>query len=167
MAGRGKGATRARRRVKQPGSGADTKLTPKVQAKILSELRAGNFRETAAAAAGVSSRTLRNWLRAAAEGKDPVYVDFARKLELAEAVGETKDVRRLAAAGGEDWRSVAWRLERRHPKRWGHRLNITLTEELEKLLKIAEQVLEEESFGRLLQAIDSQAEKVEDDETVP
>ncbi len=158
MAGRGKGATRARRRVKQPGPGADTKLTPEVQEKICLQLRLGNFRETAAASAGVSSRTLRNWLKAAAEGKDPVYVKFARELELAEAAGETRDVAKMAKAGGEDWRSIAWRLERRYPKRWGQQLNITITEELDKLLRIAERTLDDDSFGKLLAAITSASE---------
>jgi len=158
VAGRGKGATRARRRIKHPGPGADTKLTPEVQEKILLQLRLGNFRETAAAAAGVTSRTLRNWLKAAALGKDKVYVEFAKGLEIAEAAGESRDVARLAKAGGDDWRSIAWRLERRYPKRWGQQLNITLTEELEKLLKVAERVLDDDSFGKLLGAIASASE---------
>lgn len=157
--GKGKGATRARRRIKQPGPGPDTKLTPEVQEAICLSLRLGNFRETAAAQAGVSSRTLRNWLRAAAEGKDPVYVAFAQALDLAEATGETRDVAKMRQAGGEDWRSIAWRLERRFPKRWGARLNVTLTEELEKLVRIAERVLDDASFGKLLEAIASEQER--------
>lgn len=164
MAGKGKGPTRARRRIKAHGPGADTKLTPEVRTKILESLRRGNFRETAAAAAGVSSRTLRNWLRAAAAGVDPVYVSFARELELAEAIGETKDVAKLARAGGEDWRSIAWRLERRYPKRWGQRLNITINEELEKLLRAAEGVLDDAAFGQLLQALAEADSGTEDPE---
>lgn len=158
MAGKGKGATRARRRIKAPGRGPDTKLTPEVQEAICLQLRLGNFRETAAAAAGVSSRTLRNWIKAAAAGKDPVYVRFAKAMEEAEAIGETRDVAKMAKAGGEDWRSIAWRLERRFPKRWGQRLNISLTEEMEKLIRVAERVLDDDNFGKLLEAVVAERE---------
>ncbi len=158
MAGRGKGVQRARRRIKQPGRGPDTKLTPEIQEQICLSLRLGNFRETAAAAAGVSSRTLRNWLRLAAANKDPVYVKFAKALELAEALGETRDVAKMAKAGGEDWRSIAWRLERRFSKRWGQHINISLTEEIDKMLRLAEKVLDDDAFGKLLEAITTATE---------
>ena len=103
-----------RRRVGRP-----TSLTPEVSQVIADAMRAGNYLETAAALAGISVSTLRNWLRAGRRGESPELADFARAITQARAIAEVRDLERI----GRDpsWQAAAWRLERRHPKRWGRR----------------------------------------------
>lgn len=94
---------------------------------IVESVREGNFRETAAAKAGVSSVTLRNWERAGARGKEP-YVQFATDLDQAEAEAESTMLSSLKAAGLADWRALAWVLERRGAKRgWAPKNQIELS----------------------------------------
>lgn len=96
--------------------GRPTKLTPEIHKRIVLLVRRGNFRETAAAAAGVDSKTFRNWLRMGARGRDP-YKKFSEDVDQAEADAEAKDIAKLKAS--KDWKATAWRLERRHQDRWG------------------------------------------------
>ena len=112
-------------------AGHPPKLTPKIQERICSLVRAGNFRETACAAAGIASRTLRVWLRKAREAEvkaekgerltpaDTRHLEFGEALERAEAECEARDIMLIGAAAKEDWKAAAWRVERRGAKRWG------------------------------------------------
>ena len=93
------------------------KLTPEVTERITRLIRLGNCRETAAAAAGISSRTLRNWCMWGADGREP-YTEFCDALEAAEAEIEKNVVIAVIAAAKKDWKAAAWWLERRHPNRW-------------------------------------------------
>jgi len=100
--------------------GRKSKLTPEMQAKIVSYLQGGTYIETAAAAAGIGKRTLFRWLKNATEkGCDPKYKAFADAVEKAQAAANLRDVTLISHAAKKDWRAAAWRLERRHPKRWG------------------------------------------------
>lgn len=94
-----------------------TKLTPEIADQIARLIRLGNTRETAAAGAGISSRTLRNWMMWGAEGREP-YATFCDALEVAEAEIEKNVVAAILVAARKDWKAGAWWLERRHPGRW-------------------------------------------------
>jgi transposase-like protein len=95
-----------------------TKLTPEVHQRIVQYVRAGNFRITAAAAAGISPVTLRDWLRRGARGEAP-FDSFREDVDAAEAQAEARLVTLVAKAAEHDWRAAAWHLERRVHKRWG------------------------------------------------
>lgn len=95
-----------------PG-GRPSKLTPEIAKRIIDLVRAGNFAEAAAGAAGITRQTLHNWLRRGAEEGEGPFFDFAQELEIAAGEAEAKDVLSLVKAGGKDWRAIAWRLERR------------------------------------------------------
>ena len=97
-----------------------TKLTPEVHEKIVRFVRAGNFRETACAAAGITSRSLRGWLSLGAKGIEP-YAQLVADMDQAEAEAEARDIARVTKAGDEDWRAIAWRLERKSHDRWARR----------------------------------------------
>lgn len=97
-----------------------SKLTPEVHEKIVRLIRAGNYRETACAAAGIWARTMRTWLRLGSEGLEP-YAQFAADIAQAEAEAEARDVALIAKAGTEDWKAAAWRLERKVHDRWARR----------------------------------------------
>lgn len=105
--------------------------SPHIRAALLDAMRQGHFPETAAALAGCSVSSLRNWIRRGAtadrrleEGLqvDPgewVFLEFFRDASKAQAEAEARDLDRLDALADQDWRAVAWKLERRHPDRWG------------------------------------------------
>jgi len=83
-------------------------LDDKLEAKILTLARAGNFRQTIANAVGISRETLYAWCRTNPE--------FAGKLLAAEAESEQRAVAKMLRSKDPKW-ALAW-LERRHPKRW-------------------------------------------------
>jgi len=128
-----------------------TKLTPETHAKIVGLLRHGNYLETAAAAAGISSRSIRNWIKKGAKGEEP-YATFAADVEQAIAEGEALDVVKMAqlARGTKehapDMRALSWRLERRHRERWGAKLTI-VTEAREQAVG--------EVLGRIREIVDA------------
>jgi len=103
-----------RRRVGRPSS-----LSPAVAATIIEAMRAGNFLETAASLAGVGVSTVRNWIRAGHRGTKQALAEFARDIAQARAEAEIADLNHIR--NDPSWQAAAWRLERRHPKRWGRR----------------------------------------------
>jgi hypothetical protein len=131
---------------------AKPKLTPAVRARICNYVRAGSYFETAAAAAGVSGRALRYWLRAAAEARENDeknrYTDFAEALELAQAQAEVREVGIITRAGAKDWKAAAWLLERRHSRRWAesprHESDESRPEEIRLVRYVAKKTGEDE-----------------------
>lgn len=91
------------------GRGRPSKATGDVKALIVEMLRAGNWRETACKAAGITSNTLRNWLEADEE--------FRAAVDKAEAEDEANRVAHIAAE--KEWKAQGWLLEKRYPQRWG------------------------------------------------
>lgn len=118
--------------------GRPTKLTPELQNRIATLIRAGNYVETAAASAGVSKNTIYDWLRRGAREKQRIaknprlriikkeapFVEFSDVIEKAQADSESRDVALIAKAAEEQWQAAAWRLERKFPDRWGRKLDV-------------------------------------------
>ena len=103
-------------------TGRPTKLTPTVIEKICDALRGGNYRETAAAYAGVGRSTFNDWMQRGHDAKSGIYRDLVDAVEKALADSEARNiamVEKAAAAG--DWKAAAWYLERMFPGRWGRR----------------------------------------------
>jgi hypothetical protein len=105
---------------KHPG-GRPTKLTRKIIDDFIIALRAGNYLETAAAYVGVSKQTLFNWLRRGARGQEKICVEFLDSVKKAQAESEIRDIATIVAASKTTWQAAAWRLERKHPGRWGRK----------------------------------------------
>ena len=101
--------------------GRPTKLTPEVQTVIVNAILAGNYMDVAAASAGVSKTTLMLWLRNGARAEGGIQKEFSHACEKALAEAEVRDVAMIARAGMTEWQAIAWRLERRHPDRWGRK----------------------------------------------
>lgn len=109
--------------------GRPTELTAPVQATICDALRRGCYYETAAALAGISVRTLRNWLRAGARAVEDesngrvIDTQAARGVPCCMWTGGGRDgTRRPRGRHGEkEWTAHAWRLERRWPEKYGRR----------------------------------------------
>lgn len=125
---------------------APSKLTPETHRRLLLSLKHGNFRETAAADAGIDARTLRSWMKQAAEIADRVLdengelppdaeltdheravMSLASDVQAAEAEMQTRALLKINKAADTDWRAAAWTLERRFPKQFGQKAEIEHT----------------------------------------
>ena len=150
----------------KPKPGRKTKCTPAVTAKILQHIKRGSFLETACAAAGVSSRQVREWMQRAAKGEQP-YRKFADELEVAAAEAEGLFVAALLASAKKDWKAIAWWLEHGPAKkRYGLKAGLELSGKVkldgdgpitkEAARKILEEKLGSRVLPRQLHDIDSE-----------
>ncbi len=95
----------------------------KALAILLPLLREGNFRECAAAKAGITDRALRKWVAYGDEEHEqyaPEWGEIRAAILLAEADAEIASVA-LIRAGDPQWKSHAWWLERSRVTRWGQK----------------------------------------------
>ncbi len=113
------------------------KFTKGKQRAILKALKAGEYAKVAAEAQGIDESTYYRWLQRgeaamkAAGNNEPVdtkereYADFVVKVRQAEAEAEQAALHALQRS--EDWRAMAWFLERRYPGRWAKRQSLDFT----------------------------------------
>ena len=88
-----------------------TKYTPDVVQRLETAIAAGATYRLACGYAGISEDTLARWREHRA--------DFADMLVRAEASAALRWLARIEQAGAEDWRALAWKLERRYPQEYG------------------------------------------------
>lgn len=96
--------------------------------KILAALACGNTRKVSALAAGISLRTLQEWL--------DVDEEFLQSVHEAEGTWEAAQVNTInVASKNGDWRAALVLLERRNPVDWGKidRADFLVRQELAKL----------------------------------
>ncbi len=104
------------------------KFTQSIVNKILASLASGNTRKVSALAAGISYRTLSEWM----DGDE----DFAQNVHEAEGTWEAAQVNTInVASKNGDWRAALTLLERRNPIDWGRidRADFLVRQELAKL----------------------------------
>ena len=101
-------------------AGRPSVFTPETREKILSALRAGNYRVAACKFAGISDETLRDWINRGKRG-EPAYLEFLEQVKQAEAQAEASLVATIRKAAGDHWQAAAWLLERKYVTRWGRR----------------------------------------------
>ena len=138
------------------------KLDAAVTQKVVDLIRAGNYLEVAATAAGIHRSTLHRWMKHGRDQERGRYRKFLTAVEKAQAESESRDVALIAKAASEDWRAAAWRLERKSPRRYGPRVQAAVQQELDGVLNRLEKGLAPEVYDRVLQLIAS-----EDDEVQP
>lgn len=113
--------------------------------KITRVIKAGNYVETAAALNGVCKKTLYNWFRKGQKG-NTLYSKLVHAVQQAISESEVRDVnvidkeargrdaeydksgKKIREAVTVNWKAAAWRLERKHPERWGRREQVKLVE---------------------------------------
>lgn len=104
------------------------KLTNDLIEAIAAPIRQGAYVETAVALAGVSKQSFYRWLREA-ENEDAygLVLKLSDAVKKAMAEAEMRDLAVIdrAAQSGE-WTAAAWRLERKHPERWGRQAKVQL-----------------------------------------
>lgn len=132
-----------------------TKCTPKLTQELCQLIRCGTFMETACAAVGIPSRTMRIWLKKGAEAGDDEneFTRFRDAVLAAEAECESNGAKQISEAGKDDWRAIAWLMERRFSRRWAQRVRVQVESELDRMLDRAERVLSPEDFELLLEAV--------------
>ena len=111
--------------------GRPTKFTEETRKKILWALRLGNYRKTAAEYAGISERTLGDWLYKGAEGETTEYAAFHKDVLEAEQAAEVRALGVIQQAANRDWKAAAWFLERKFPERYCTRAAIFLAKRLD------------------------------------
>ena len=134
-----------------------SKLTPETHALIVRLIGAGNYLETAAAAAGVSTSTMREWLRRGAREDDGIYADLADAVSKATAEAEAKDVIQISKAAAEgEWRAAAWKLERRYPERYGQKLTVEAKgEAASQVLALLKSSVSSSAYAEIVKALSS------------
>lgn len=103
-----------------PG-GRPSKLTPERQERIVELIRAGNYMEIAAQAAGIDVSTLYRWLQRGEKARSGPYRQFRDAVMRARVEAEARAVVVVQKAALTDWRAASWWLERAFPDRWGRR----------------------------------------------
>lgn len=98
--------------------GRPTKL-PEVGPVLIEAVQRGNYFETAARLAGISERTLYNWIERGEAGDDG-FAEFLHALKKAEAEAEDAALQ-VVKSMPQGWQANAWWLERRFPSRYGRR----------------------------------------------
>lgn len=102
------------------------KLTQTVLSKVVNAIKVGAYIETAAAFAGISKSTLYDWLRKGANNPGTPYATFAECVAQAMAASEVRDLAIITLAAKKAWQAAAWKLERKHPQKYGRRQVIQL-----------------------------------------
>lgn len=121
-------------------AGRKTKLTPKLQEKIVKYIEAGNYIKVACKAVGISERTYEMWNKKGLEIENKCFDDDSNKIKLewqkltefektkfrffrsireAEARAEIRNVAMINIAAKKEWRAALQMLARKYHKRWG------------------------------------------------
>ena len=111
--------------------GRPSKFTEETRKKILWALRLGNYRKTAAEYAGISERTLGDWLLQGSEQEDTDFADFRKDVLEAEQAAEVRALGVIQQAANRDWKAAAWYLERKFPQRYCVRAAVFLAKRLD------------------------------------
>src|ERR1700737_4296067 len=102
--------------------GRSALLTRERADKIIAAIEAGNWLVTAAGLAGVTAKTVRNWLKRAEEpDAEPEFIEFADRFRAVQAEAENQLVVAVKNGAAVDPKCAQWLLEKRFPGRWGKR----------------------------------------------
>lgn len=110
---------------------AKSKLTPKLQARVVLALKNGNYQDTAARLSGIAPSTFYDYIqrgeRDIAEGnRHTPHAVFSESVKNARAEAEVMLLANIVRAGSrpENWQASAWVLERTMPAKYGRRTEV-------------------------------------------
>ncbi len=95
----------------------ETKFNEDRERRILVDLADGQTRACAAARAGITDRTMQNWMARGRKGEEP-FASFVSAVKKAERDAEAVAVGEIRKAGTKNWTAFAWWLERKFPASW-------------------------------------------------
>ncbi|NMG09784.1 hypothetical protein [Brasilonema sp. UFV-L1] len=147
--------------------GRPSKLTEETKQKLLQAIKAGVGIENACYYAGVSHKTVREWVRRG-EGthERPTsneFAEFAEELNRAVVAAEITLSARIMTASTNDWRAAAWWLERQRPERWANtqKIEVAVDNKLIDLMMYAYQNLPPEVYHQTVKVLaDRMGERV-------
>lgn len=105
------------------GRGRPSKLTAAVMKKIATTLKAGNYRVTAARAAGVSYESFALWFGKGKTARSGPMRDFYEAVIAAETAAETDMVKIITREARLDAKHAKWFLSHRFRERWADNLS--------------------------------------------
>tara|TARA_Y100000114_G_scaffold63973_1_gene58599 strand:+ start:18 stop:470 length:453 start_codon:yes stop_codon:yes gene_type:complete len=95
--------------------GRPTRLTEETQRKICEAILLGCTYDIAASYAGISQRSLYEWLSRGRDGQGKKFKDFYAAVKNAESMNAVRNLASIAQAAKDgNWTAAAWMLERRH-----------------------------------------------------
>ena len=98
--------------------GRKTKLSPELQGKICSAIRAGAYDSVAAQAAGIIWETFNRWMKKGEAARSGQFFEFYTAVKKAAAERELRNAAIISKAANESWQAAAWMLERTAPERY-------------------------------------------------
>lgn len=101
--------------------GRPSKLTPKVQQKLVDAIKSGNYYDAACSYAGIDYSTFRRWMEKGEQQRKGKFRDFCEAIKKAEAEAEIRIVALWQKQIPENWQAARDFLERRYPERWGRK----------------------------------------------
>ena len=126
--------------------GRPTALTEEVQRKVCEAVLLGCTYDIAASYAGISQRSLFQWLASGRDGQGELYENFYAEVKHAEAMNAVRNLASIAQSAKDgNWTAAAWMLERRHGYiKEGNRPTIELTVDIQnaEVTTLIEQVRE-------------------------
>jgi len=133
-------------KVAKKKQGRPTRLTEEVQRKVCEAVLLGCTYDIAASYAGISQRSLFQWLASGREGQGELYENFYAAVKNAEAMNAVRNLASIAQSAKDgNWTAAAWMLERRHGYiKEGDRPTIELTVDIQnaEVTTLIEQVRE-------------------------
>jgi len=143
-----------------PGA-SPLKLTdPVVYDTIINVLNEAGFLSVAARCAGVSTDSVRDWVRRGSRGENKLLFRFWRDVQTAEANSEHNRVKNILKHEATDWHASMEILARRYPERWSKRSEqvAVVTGKVTHEVKhdLAQRVLEDPRTRELARAIINQ-----------
>ena len=111
--------------TEKTGPGCRSKLTPEVQETITKVIRAGNYAFIAAEYVGISQTTFYRWLELGEQEEAGPYWEFRDAVKRAAREAEVRAVATVQKHMGTNWQAAMTYLERKFPKRWGRRMDVT------------------------------------------
>jgi len=102
--------------------GRKTKLTARLERKIVKYVKAGNYVKTVCQAVDIEESTFYRWLQRAERGEEP-FASFASRLYRAKSIAEIALVNKVmkAAKDPKYWKAAAFMLERTRPENFSRK----------------------------------------------
>ena len=133
--------------------GRPSKFTPETRQKLINAIKAGNYYETACKYANITYATYRQWItrgEKASYVEDPSelsdldldFLAFYEAIAEAEAAAEMTAVLHWRAQMQSDWKASRDFLARRHPNRWGSKVEVTVNQIDQQILDLLDETVD-------------------------